>query len=908
MNQDLQITDLRCEYQANPLGLDVLTPRLSWKIVSTARNVRQRTYQIQVARGAAEFGQCAWDSGVVASDQSIHVPYAGPELAPRTRYHYRVQVWDEAGRASGWGEPAWFETGLLDAANWHAQWIAAQPPDAVNQEAPCPLLRTAFTAKAGITSARVYASALGLYELHLNGVKVGADLLTPGWTAYQARVQYQTYDVTALLQAGANALGAILGRGWYAGYFGLGDHKNNYGTQPALIAQLYITYDDGIEQVIVTDATWKTSASPILMAEFYHGETYDARLETTGWDTASFDGSAWVAVSLIDYPLANLVAQQNLPPRAHETLQPTALIHTPAGETVLDFGQNMVGWVRLSVNAPAGSQVILKHAEVLDAAGNFYTENMRAARNTITYTCKGGGLETYEPRFTQQGFRFVKIEAWPGEPQLSDFTGVVIYSAMAQTGDFTCSNPLVNRLQQNILWSQKGNFVDVPTDCPQRDERLGWTGDAQVFARTACFNMDTALFFRKWLADLAIDQAPNGAVPNVIPDVLKNIFGPPSSACGWSDAAVIIPWTLYLCYGDARILQAQYASMKAHVEYIRAVAQDGLLWNTGFHPGDWLALDAKEGSYFGATPNDLSATAFYAYSTDLLARAAAVLGKDDDAMLYRDLHGRILTAFQREFITPSGRLAAPTQTAHVLALMFNLMEEHDRPRMVNTLVRMLEQNRWHLNTGFLGSPYLCLALSANGRSDVAYKLLLQTDFPSWLYQVTKGATTIWEHWGGIKPDGSFWSKDMNSFNHYAYGSIGDWLYRVAAGLEIDASAPAYRRNLIRPQPNRALSWAQASHETPYGTLRSRWQMTEGEMRIELTIPANTTAAVLLPYAGLAGLTESGLPAQELPALAAMQATAAGVAIELGSGSYSFRYPLPAGAVPDVPPDPLKRLH
>ncbi|MHB1355525.1 MAG: family 78 glycoside hydrolase catalytic domain [Anaerolineae bacterium] len=906
MHPELTLTDLSCEYQTNPLGLDVLTPHLSWKIVSTARNVRQRAYQIQVARGAAEFGDCAWDSGVVTGEESIHVPYAGPALTPRTRYYYRVQIWDETGHASGWSDPSWFETGLMDSANWQAQWIASQPPDAVNQDAPCPMLRTAFTAKAGITSARVYASALGLYELHLNGVKVGADLLTPGWTAYQARVQYQTYDVTSMLHPGTNALGALLGRGWYAGYFGLGENKNNYGNQPALIAQLHITYADGGEEVVVTDSGWRTAPSPILMSEFYHGETYDARLETPGWDTDDCDDSAWGKVSLIDYPLANLVAQQNLPPRALETIQPVALIHTPAGETVLDFGQNMVGWVRFAVNAASGSQVVLKHAEVLDAAGNFYTENMRAARNTITYTCKGGGLETYEPRFTHQGFRFVKVDTWPGEPQLADFTGVVIYSDMPQTGDFTCSNPLVNRLQENIRWSQKGNFVDVPTDCPQRDERLGWTGDAQVFARTACFNMDTALFYRKWLADLAIEQAPNGAVPNVIPDVLKNIFGPPSSACGWADAAVIIPWTLYLCYGDARILRAQYASMKAHVEYIRAVAEGGLLWNSGFHFGDWLALDAKEGSYFGATPNDLSATAYYAYSTDLLARAAKVLGKEDDAALYSDLHGRIVAAFQNEFITPSGRLAAPTQTAHVLALMFNLMQEHDRPRLVNTLVKMLEQNRWHLNTGFLGTPYLCLALSANGRSDVAYKLLLQSDFPSWLYQVTAGATTIWEHWDGIKPDGTMWSKDMNSFNHYSYGAVGDWLYRVVAGIEIDMRSPAYQHSLIHPQPNRALNWAQASHETPYGKLSSKWDLTGGEMRVELTIPANTTASVVLPYASLEGMTESGTAVQQAAGLGNLQAIDEGVAGELGSGSYYFRYPLSADAVPDVPADPPKR--
>ncbi|MCE5259597.1 MAG: family 78 glycoside hydrolase catalytic domain, partial [Chloroflexi bacterium] len=562
----LTLTDLRCECRTNPLGLDERAPRFSWKLAAVAREVLQKAYQLQTAADPA-FGEILWDSGAVASEQSVYVRYAGPDLAPRTRYYWRVQVWDTTGRATGWSGLSWFETGLLKAANWQAQWIAAQPAEAVNQELPCPLLRKTFIAQGHIARARVYASALGLYELHLNGKKTGADLLTPGWTAYQARVQYQTYDVTEMLQPGENCLGAMLGRGWYAGYFGLGDHQNNYGTQPALIAQLHITYADGSEQVVISDSSWRTADSPILMAEFYHGETYDARHEVAGWDTPACDDSAWHTVHVVDYPLANLVAQQNLPVRAHEQLKPIKFIRTPAGETVLDFGQNMVGWVRFSVAAPAGSQVVLKHAEVLDAAGNFYTENMRAARNTIRYICQGDGPETYEPRFTHQGFRYVKIEAWPGTPQLENFTGIVIHSDMSNIGSFSCSNELVNKLQHNILWGQKGNFVDVPTDCPQRDERLGWTGDAQVFARTACFNMDTALFFRKWLADLAIDQAESGAVPNVVPDVLQGIFGPPSSACGWADAAVIIPWTVYLCYGDARILQAQYPSMKKHVDY-----------------------------------------------------------------------------------------------------------------------------------------------------------------------------------------------------------------------------------------------------------------------------------------------------------------------------------------------------
>ncbi|NLV75347.1 MAG: family 78 glycoside hydrolase catalytic domain [Chloroflexi bacterium] len=893
MSTELRVTDLRCEARVNPLGIDAPKPRLSWKLVSDARDVLQASYRVQAASDP-DFTQLLWDSGTVACRRSVLVPWEGLALASRAKVWWRVQVTDTAGRSSGWSETAWFELGLLEPGDWCSQWIASQPPDNVDQKQSCPMLRTSFTLECAVRSARLYASALGLYELWINGVRVGQDLLTPGWTAYQARVQYQTYDVTSLLQPGANALGGLLGRGWYAGYFGLGDNQNNYGNLPALIAQLEITCDDGSVVRIVTDESWRTAASPILMSEFYLGETYDARLEQPDWAMPGADLSGWGRVYAVPYA-GQLIAQANLPIRAQETITPIEVIKTPAGETVIDFGQNMVGWVRFSVNAPAGSLVKYDHAEVLDAAGNFYIENMRAATNMITYTCRGGGRETYEPRFTHQGWRYIRLLEWPGEPNLADFAGIVVHSDMPVTGSFACANELVNQLQHNILWGQKGNFVDVPTDCPQRDERLGWTGDAQVFARTACFNMDTQLFFAKWLADLAIDQAPNGAVPNVVPDVLKNIFGPPASACGWSDAAVIIPWTTYLCYGDTAILEAQYPSMQAHVRHIRSIAEDEVLWNSGAHFGDWLALDAKEGSYFGATPNDFSATAYYAYSVELLAKIAAILGKHEDAEELRHLHGRIVTAFRNEFITPSGRLAVPTQSAHVLVLAFNLMEEKDRARVAGTLVKMLEQNNWHLTTGFLGTPYLCRVLSENGRSDVAWKLVLQQDFPSWLYQITMGATTIWEHWDGIRPDGSFWSANMNSFNHYSYGSIGDWLYRYAVGLETSESQPAYQHTIIRPQPNQAMRWAEASHETPYGMLSCRWEHGDGTMTVDLVIPPNTTSELWLTGARIETLREGGVQPKA-------RQDSDGAALSLGSGTYRFTYPLAEGALPDVPAD------
>lgn len=891
----MKVENLRCEYKENPIGIDVLSPRYSWILVSGKRNVMQTAYQLQVSEGDPEFKNLWWDTGRIESDQSVHVEYQGPPLLSRRRYYFRVRVWDNHGEVSEWSGPGFWEMGILQKNEWVADFITPAVETDPSKPAPCPLLRREFTVTGEIASARIYVTALGLYELRLNGARVGEDLFTPGWTSYHKRLQYQTYDVTAMLKPGGNALGALLGDGWYKGELGWENKRNIYGNKAALLLQLHIQYTDGTEQVVTTDHHWKASTGPILMSEIYHGETYDARLEKPGWDTADFDDTDWSAVKSLPIPKSILVAQQNVPVKKIEEIKPVSIFKTPAGETVIDMGQNMVGWVRFQVKGPKGSKVVLKHAEVLDQHGNFYTENLRNAKQTIEYILKGTDQESFEPHFTFQGFRYVKVEAYPGEPSLANFTGIVIHSAMEAVGSFACSNELINQLQHNILWGLKGNFVDVPTDCPQRNERLGWTGDAQVFIRTACFNMNTVPFFEKWLQDLQADQLANGGVPHVIPDILREDTEilhekkEAHSSAGWADAAVICPWTLYLCYGDIRVLQKQYESMKAWVEYVRSRAENGLIWNTGFHFGDWVALDAKEGSYFGATATDLIATAFYAYSTNLLAKTAKVLGKDDEAKHYTEHYQQIVTAFRKEFVTPAGRLAVPTQTAHVLALIFDLVAEEDRKRTVDTLARYIEENGVHLTTGFLGTPYLCHALSKNGYLDLAYRLLLQTDYPSWLYQITKGATTIWEHWDGIKPDGSFWSPDMNSFNHYAYGAIGDWLYRVVAGMEIDEEKPGYKHVLLKPQPGGGLEFVKAELKSMYGVIRCEWRIEGNGMRIEVVIPANTTATLFLPGARLDRLTVDGKPLREQEGLLHFSAGAGEVIIELGSGEYRFTF-------------------
>ncbi len=887
----LQVIELRCEYKRNPLGIEVKRPRISWKLKSEARSIVQSAYEIEVAE-SADFDSAKWGSGKIQSEQSLHVELGDLEVASRKRYHYRVRAWSASGEASEWSEAAWFEMGILDKSEWVAKWIGVVKSEEQLAEKPAsyeersPLLRKSFKVGKGVKRARAYATALGLYELELNGARVGEDYFTPGWTNYEHRIQVQAYDVTAMLNEGENAIGAMLGNGWYKGPLAWKDHYCLYGNRQALFLQLHIEYDDGTEETVVSDESWRTAPSQILMSEIYHGETYDARLEVPGWSASGFDDGKWEAVAVVEQSKDVLIMQENDPVRKFEEIKPIELIKTPLGETVLDLGQNMVGWMKFTVKGEAGTEVVLHHAEVLDKEGNFYITNLRAAKQEIRYILKGGEAETYEPRFSFQGFRYVRLTGFPEPIRLEDFTGIVLHSDMAPTGSFECSDPLVNQLQHNIEWGLKGNFLDVPTDCPQRDERLGWTGDAQMFIRTAAYLRNVAPFFTKWSRDLATDQREDGGVPFVIPNVLDENS---HSSSAWGDAAVICPWTIYLCYGDKRILEEQYDSMKAWVEYIRKQGDNELLWNTGFHFGDWLGLDSKPDTYIGATDRDYIATAFYAYSTSLLRKTAEALGKEEDAAKYGKLYEGIVAAYYDEFVSPNGRLTVPTQTAQVLGLVFGILDGKAKERAVAKLMELMEESKFHLTTGFVGTPYLNFALTDNGHNDAAYKLLFQQDYPSWLYQVTKGATTIWEHWDGIKEDGSFWSADMNSFNHYAYGAIGDWLYRRVAGIDMDERIAGYKKILIRPQPGEGLDWAEARLETMYGEIRSCWKRTDDGMTLEVTVPANTTAEILLPNATLETARENGSKLDAADGVAAVREAESGVELTVGSGQYSFNW-------------------
>ncbi|WP_050184079.1 alpha-L-rhamnosidase [Domibacillus robiginosus] len=880
----INITDLTVEYQSSLLGTDILTPRFSWRIKADRRGVVQQAYQIQVSIEKDDFSSVYWDSGKVLSNESIQVEYSGPPVSSRTRYYFRVKVWDGLGIESNWSETTYWETGLLNADEWQAEWITPHPDDIDSLSPEAFMLRKEFTLGSNITSARIYATAAGLYELHLNGERVGNEFLTPGWTSYQHRLQYQTYDVTDAVQSGKNAVGIILGDGWFKGELLLGRHQ--YGDFRSALLQLHVKYEDGSELLIGTDSTWKATIGPILFSELYDGEIYDARKEIKGWDQAGLEDSNWARTIPHSWRPERLVAQENWPCRVVETIHPIEVIQTPAGDRVLDMGQNMVGRMKFIVDIPQGSAITLKHAEVLDKDGNFYTGNLNPAKQQIEFISNGKGNVTYFPHFTFQGFRYVKIEGLPNysdEALMDAFVGEVIHSDMKQTGFFECSDRRVNQLQKNIVWGQRGNFVDVPTDCPQRAERLGWTGDAQVFIGTALFNYHVGPFFTKWLRDVSAEQLPDGSIPVVVPDVLS-IY----SSSGWGDVITIVPWNMYQAYADKRILTEQYDSMKKWVDYIRYQGENEYLWNTGFHLGDWLALDAKEDSYEGATPKDLIATAFFAHSVRIVRDTARVIGKMDDAKFYDEVLHNIIKEFHSEFVSPSGRLAAHTQTAYVLALVFDLVEGPVRERAAKELNHMIVVNDYHLSTGFIGTPYLCFALSANGYHDTAVKLLLQESYPSWLYSVSKGATTIWEHWDSIKPDGSFWSEDMNSFNHYAYGAIGEWLYRVVAGLDQVKGVSGYKKIHIRPQIGHGeLTYAKASLISPYGEIVSSWRMSGNKVELEVHIPPNTSGTITLPHSDSSTIFESGKRLELVEGIESFTIKDNHAEIIVGSGVYRF---------------------
>jgi alpha-L-rhamnosidase len=887
-SQDLSPYDLTFEHRINPVGTDILQPRLSWKLKGTGNNIMQTAYSLRVAVDPKfSASKIIWQSGKVASDESVLVSYKGPDLKACQGYYWQVRVWDNKGRVSKWSEVAFWETGLLNPGNWKAKWIEIEGD--TNRYSPSPHFRKEFVIEKSIAKAVVYVTAHGFYELHLNGKKVGDQVLTPGWTSYGKRIQYQVYNVTGQLQKGKNAISAVLGDGWYRGTLAWGNNWAIYGKRLGLLMQMKITYTDGTESFILTDESWKSNNNgAIRMNDIYNGETYDATKRFTGWDLPGYEDSKWGDVRIGNYR-NNIIASEGALIKKIQEIKPVKVFRSPKGSLLVDMGQNMVGWIRLMVSGNKGTVVTIRHAEVLDKYGEFYTENLRVAKCQLTYTLSGSGEDVYEPRFTFMGFRYLEVTGFPGELTTDNITGVVVHSDMQVTGSYESSNPLLNQLQHNIQWGQKGNFVDVPTDCPQRDERLGWTGDAQAFSRTAAFNFNVAAFFKKWLKDVALDQRPGGEVPDVIPDVINNQdVKTVSPSAGWGDVAVIVPWTMYQVYGDKEFLENQYPSMKAWVEYIRKKAGDTYQWKGGSKYGDWLFYHPPVNNHTepdGFTEYDFISTAFFAYSTSILAKSAKELGKTEDEIFYTDLFSKIKNVFNKEYVTPAGRVGTNSQTSYVLALMFNLLPDDLQPNAAKFLVDDIKSRRNHLSTGFLGTPFLCHVLTQNGYTDVAYDLLLQESYPSWLYPVRMGATTIWERWDGQKTDSTFQDAGMNSFNHYAYGAIGDWMYRVSAGIE--TKTPGYRNLLIQPKVTEKMNLSKASFESAYGKVVSGWERSDGKVYYSIEIPANADATIVLPADSAEKVRENGMPIGDNKNFRNIWIVDKKLFIDTGSGKYVF---------------------
>lgn len=864
----MKIIKLKTNRIKNPLGFSIDKPRLSFVVTDTEAK-KQTAVQIEVSLDNS-FSSIIFDSG--KNEEINSLSYELPiQLSARTRYYWRVHVWADNGEYAV-SEPAWFETAKIDE-EWAGKWIAADLHNTIQ-----PVLFKSFTLQGPIATARAYICGLGLYEMNINESKAGDEYLTPHFNAYDKWLQYQTYDITHLVQEGSNLVEVSLANGWYKGRFGIrGGSENIYGDQFSMLCEIVVSFKDGSSIVIPSDNTWQAKKSKVVDSNIYDGELYDSTLDDT----------EYYRVLESDMGYERLKARLSLPVKIKEEIKPIELIETPSGEKVLDMGQNMVGWLKFSTNAPKETTIRIQHGEVLQD-GSFFNENLQSAKAEFTYIADGTEAIVH-PRFTFYGFRYAKIEGWLGEIDLNDFTGCVVYSDMEQIGHIETSNKYVNRLFLNALWGQKGNFVDTPTDCPQRDERLGWTGDAQVFSGTACFNMDAYAFFNKFVYDLSREQEDkNGMVPLVVPAV--NF--PPGTSSAWGDVATIVPWNMYVHYGDKTILEQQFESMKGWVDYIRKCDEESggnRLWSTGIQLGDWLSLDSSEqNSLMGGTDREFIASTYYCYSAKLVSKAAEVLGYTELASEYKKLTNEITRAIQEEFFTNNGRLAINTQTAYTLALFMDLIPDGHEERIANDLRKRLELDNNHLKTGFVGTPYLNRVLSRNGSNDLAYTLLLNDDYPSWLYSVKLGATTIWERWNSILPNGEISGSRMNSLNHYAYGAVVEWMYRNVAGLNPTEDAPGFRHVILAPQPDIRLKWAKANLHSVSGQYVSEWCFdSKGNLSFSFVIPFNATATAQLPHANLEEVVINGRKLSEVD----LESRQVGkeTYIELHSGKWKIHY-------------------
>lgn len=882
----------------NPLGLSAEDISLAWSAESDARGVIQSAYAIRIGLTPSCTG--VWDSGRVTSGRQIDIPLPKDlKLRPATRYYWQVKIWNGNGVESAWSAAAWFETALSSSEWTDAKWIAhaaaAQRADSpASASSALPLFRRSIRVTKPVQSARLYASAHGVYQFSLNGKKVGDQFLAPGWTDYAQRLQVQTYDVGPLLQQGENALGAALGDGWFRGKVGLGWNRI-YGDTLALIAKLRITYTDGSTEDFVTDASWRSAEGPFVRADLQDGEHYDARREHPGWDRAGFADETWTPVSVVQGDTRTLVAQPDEPVRATELLTARSHAEPVPGEHIYDLGQNLVGVTRIKITGKAGQTLRLRHAEEIirqgENRGRLYTESLRSAKATDTYTFARDETVVYQPSFTQHGFRYLEVTGVTSPPDIKDVSAVVLGSDLQNIGDLRLSHPLIDQLVRNIRWGQRGNFLSIPTDTPARDERLGWTGDIAVFASTASRYQDTRAFLSKWMDDLRDAQRANGNIPAIVPQP-RSYFD--ETGVGWSDAFIVVPYAVWRATGDTQILRRNWEAMRRFYALVQASAmKNGKLLEEGrssWFSGDWLSLEKT----VRLAEHRLIATAYFAENTRMMAEMAAALGEQALASEWAVLVPRIRDAFVSAFRRPDGSLEIGTQTVYAMALGMDLITEpRERALTAEKFVEKLAADDFHLKTGFLGTPWLLPALSRMGRDDLAMRLLLNEDYPSWGFEIRMGATTMWERWNTIRADGQFGPVEMNSFNHYAYGAVGDWIYQHLGGIEI--LEPGYKKFRVAPLlTHPALDHAKCRIETPYGLVSVEWARSETDLKLTLQVPANTSAEVVLPVDTLDTVRESGIPVTSAPGVFAATAKNKQVHLILGSGRYEFTIPRPRG--------------
>jgi len=895
-----EITNLRCEYLVNPLGIDVLYPRFSWQMISGERGKFQKAYQLLVADSRETIARNEgniWNSGKVISGESSHITFNGRPLQPGRDYYWKLKVWDEQNRERDWSEIQHFSMGLLSKGDWKAKWIGAPSvlPATVQDEniiPPSPLLRKQFSLGKQVKNAKLYATALGVYEMYLNGKKIGDQILAPEWTDYFTRVQYQTYDVTDMLSSGENVVGAMLADGWYSGVlFTHGKpQRGNYGFDRRLLAQLEIEFTDGSKDIVVTDESWKLwTDGPMKEASIFDGEVYDARYMPQGWMKAGFDTQRWDPVVVDNSVSLTINAQINEPIRIVKEIRPVNYFRAPNGNYIFDMGQNMAGWVHIKLPYNPGKKIVLRHAEILMEDSTLYTQNLRTAKQTNMYIPARETTIDYEPRFTYHGFRYVEVTGLTQEPSLDNITGKVVASASALTSDFSSSHKDINQLWSNIVWTQLSNLHSIPEDCPQRDERCGWMGDAQIFSQTAIYNMDLGAFYTKWFKDIRDRQTEEGRYPNYAPQVGMVFYDAP----GWTDAGVVIPWKAYLNYGDKRILEEHYASMKKFIDHVHKENPNLIRVNVvGQNYGDWVNGNTIKAEGYptdkGDVARDLFNTAFFYHSTQILADASRVLGKSREYAYYEKLAKNIRAVFIKEFIDKEGRVKGETQAGYALALEFNLVPGHLRANAAKFMVDAIAAYDYRVSTGIQTITRMMKQLSRNDHNEIAYRLLESRRFPSWLYSVDQGATTIWERWDGYVKGRGFQRWQMNSFNQYAIGSVGEWMLGTVIGINYDEKQPGYRHFVLTPTPGGTLTWAKGSYRAITGKVELAWKKENGKLTVDVDIPANTTATLVLPAGN--DILEGGkpLPANKFVKTVSKKNTQ--TSLNLASGKYSFTMP------------------